>query len=148
MSIDIPLYSKSVFDSLKGTGPGKYRLYLKDVNFSLFPNWQTGYTATVSGNIVTIITRTDQREAKTMQLVVESKPDPAYVNESNVAWGAVAIFVMIGGILVAGAFTIDKIEKIVDSPGGQVALVGGGLLIVVVVLLGLYAVYKYVSKKK
>ena len=147
MAINLPIYSKKLFDSLSSKGPGKYRLYLKDVNFGMTSGLAAGYTATTSGNVLTILERTENVPAKEMQLVVEVKPDPAQVNESGVNVGLIVVLGLIGAIVAAGAFTIDKVEKIIETPGGQAALIGGSLLIVAVICLGIYGLYRFIGKK-
>jgi len=147
MAIDLPIFSKKLFDSLSSKGPGKYRLYLSDVSFSLTSGLVQGYTTTVSGNILTILERVDDIPGKRVQLVIETKPDPAAVNQAGVNVGLIVVLGVVAAIVAAGAFTIDKVEKIIDTPGGQAALIGGSLLIVSIVLLGVYGLYRFLSRK-
>lgn len=117
----IPL---SLSDSLT---TGTYAFTFKDVsNFSAVPKLALPLDFSVLGKHITIVETTPDYVNKTFEIVI-------VINENPIPIGAIALGLLVVLALSLTFMSLDKVEKIIDSPVADIGIVAVALGVIYLV---------------
>jgi len=147
MGIPIPIFSdlSGLTDAI--TGPGKYRARWKMKSWLLGQPFAVGDTRGVGESYVMKITKVEEDRANDkLYIEFEVSELAGQTKEANIGAGAILITLGIIAGLALVYMSLEKVDRIVESPGGQVAIVGGGILIVAIIVGALIFYFKLLKK--
>lgn len=141
MSISIPIFGG--MSSLPISSNGKWRVTFKVASWVIAPDFSIGEEKIISGKKVKIIEVAENRTTDELEVVFTvSDSDSNSTEPTEAGWQGILIGVMILGGLSAIALTVTKVEKIIETPAGQVLAVGTMVIIAVIIFFGVTAFWK------
>lgn len=153
MSIDIKVYDKDSSSQLGSLENGKWRLTFEKSSNKIFDvaPFSQGQVSINGKKKITVydVSQPDTNTYIVTVLVQDATADEisyAQSQESGISWGLVLFGAFVIGGLLLSDMALTKVERIIDTPAGQVAFVGGSILVVVLILVGAWFLWKRYGK--